>query len=240
MAQWLERLASTLRDPGSIPGGGEILGSKICFGSTTVYVASRKPQYAKSSAPAPSGDPKSNLPQGGLGISCFFGQRSSKKQEIPNPRVPWACATGRQWALISPLGPPLFMGGQSYSLHVEQRSLLSCWHWPFDGAAPSLPLPGGGFSSQGLLDGAAFAARVFCRSGLGLLAASGPRLICAAAWTCALQSFIAARSSLAAHSNSSSLLAAQVRHCSHAAPRGVPPQVTCLACKWGFDICGRY
>ena len=123
MARWAERLAGTPRVPGSNPGGGGNLGpgfGLLYCGSTTVCVASRQPQYAILPLLPRMRGPRWPLPQGGLGISCFFGHRGLKKQEIPKPRVPLACATGRQWTLISPFGPPLFTGGQSYSLHVEQ------------------------------------------------------------------------------------------------------------------------
>ena len=113
MARWAERLAGTLRVPGSNPGGGENLRASfglLYSGSTAVRDASRQPQYAILALLPRMRGPRCLLPQGGLGISCFFSQRGPKKQEIPKPRVPLACATGRQWALICPPFPPFVHG----------------------------------------------------------------------------------------------------------------------------------
>ena len=82
--------------------------------------------------------------QGGLGISCFFSRGGLKKQEIPNPRVPLACATGHQWDPASSSCPPLCAGAcapcsygasapslsigvQSHSHQVEQLLLPCPW-----------------------------------------------------------------------------------------------------------------
>ena len=121
------------------------------------------------------------------GFHAFPAEEARKKQEIPKPRVPLVCATGRHWALVCPLLPPLFMGGPFVTASMwSSLSLLSYWRssraaeQPLVSLFPVWVCPPRGSSESVACAALVFSSSIVCFGGSGhalRLGGSGPGLL---------------------------------------------------------------